>query len=201
MGCRRPRFTPPRKTARTASGYDPSPLAPGYEAVLSRRCARTRNCGLGSAYGSPDERPMNSVTARRRSASRSLLRCRANAGPREHRARSGTLRFRSQDGLAGVVGELSKSHRWHNIMCTRPGAGRLGTICDKSSQEPDSARRHRLGRTTARCVGRCRRVCSDHGDGANRNDNKYIDNAATFHQVVGNNSISNRRHYPDVTRH
>src|SRR5450755_2874316 len=27
-----------------------------------------------------------------------------------------------------------------------------------------------------------------HGDGANRNDNKYIDNGPTWHQVVGNNS-------------
>ena len=25
-----------------------------------------------------------------------------------------------------------------------------------------------------------------HGDGANRNDNKYIDNGPTYHQVVGN---------------
>jgi hypothetical protein len=28
-----------------------------------------------------------------------------------------------------------------------------------------------------------------HGDGANRNDNKYIDNGPTYRQVVGNNSV------------
>src|SRR3954468_18863785 len=28
-----------------------------------------------------------------------------------------------------------------------------------------------------------------HGDGANRNDNKYIDNANTYRQVIGSNSI------------
>src|SRR3954452_11268113 len=41
-----------------------------------------------------------------------------------------------------------------------------------------------------------------HGDGANRNDNKYIDNASTFRQVVGNNSIGVEfsGNYPDVTR-
>ena len=41
-----------------------------------------------------------------------------------------------------------------------------------------------------------------HGDGANRNDSKYIDNGPTFHQVVGNNSIGVEfaGNYPDVTR-
>jgi len=41
-----------------------------------------------------------------------------------------------------------------------------------------------------------------HGDGANRNDNKYIDNGQTFHQVVGSNSIGVEfaGNYPDVTR-
>jgi len=41
-----------------------------------------------------------------------------------------------------------------------------------------------------------------HGDGANRNDNKYIDNGATFHQVIGDTSIGVEfaGNYPDVTR-
>ena len=41
-----------------------------------------------------------------------------------------------------------------------------------------------------------------HGDGGNRNDNKYIDNRATFHQVIGSNSIGVEfaGNYPDVTR-
>ena len=41
-----------------------------------------------------------------------------------------------------------------------------------------------------------------HGDGANRNDNKYIDNRATHKQVLGTNSIGVEfaGNYPDVTR-
>jgi N-acetylmuramoyl-L-alanine amidase len=41
-----------------------------------------------------------------------------------------------------------------------------------------------------------------HGDGANRNDNKYIDNRPTYHQVIGANSIGVEfaGNYPDVGR-
>jgi hypothetical protein len=40
-----------------------------------------------------------------------------------------------------------------------------------------------------------------HGDGANRNDNKYIDNGATYRQVIRDNSIGVEfaGNYPDVT--
>ncbi|MCK1362706.1 N-acetylmuramoyl-L-alanine amidase [Bradyrhizobium sp. 199] len=40
-----------------------------------------------------------------------------------------------------------------------------------------------------------------HGDGANRNDNKYIDNRSTYRQVVRDNSIGIEfaGNYPDVT--
>jgi N-acetylmuramoyl-L-alanine amidase len=45
-------------------------------------------------------------------------------------------------------------------------------------------------------------MVTTHGDGANRNDNKYIDNGPTFHQVVRDNSIGVEfaGNYPDVTR-
>ena len=41
-----------------------------------------------------------------------------------------------------------------------------------------------------------------HGDGANRNDNKYIDNSKTHRQVIRENSIGIEfvGNYPDVTR-
>jgi len=41
-----------------------------------------------------------------------------------------------------------------------------------------------------------------HGDGANRNDNKYIDNAPTYRQVVKSNSIGVEfaGNFPDVAR-
>lgn len=40
-----------------------------------------------------------------------------------------------------------------------------------------------------------------HGDGANRNDNKYIDNSRTYRQVVGSNSIGVEfaGNFPDVS--
>jgi N-acetylmuramoyl-L-alanine amidase-like protein len=41
-----------------------------------------------------------------------------------------------------------------------------------------------------------------HGDGANRNDNRYIDNAKTYHQVIRTNSIGIEfvGNYPDVSK-
>jgi hypothetical protein len=46
------------------------------------------------------------------------------------------------------------------------------------------------------------RVIPTHGDGANRNDNKYIDNSKTFHAVIKTNTIGVEfiGNYPDVTR-
>ena len=45
-------------------------------------------------------------------------------------------------------------------------------------------------------------VIPTHGDGANRNDNKYIDNAKTYHAVVKTNSIGVEfvGNYPDVAK-
>jgi hypothetical protein len=41
-----------------------------------------------------------------------------------------------------------------------------------------------------------------HGDGANRNDNKFIDNKPTYHQVLKGNSIGVEfaGNFPDVTK-
>jgi hypothetical protein len=43
-------------------------------------------------------------------------------------------------------------------------------------------------------------VITTHGDGANRNDNRYIDNSQTFHQVTRMNSLGIEfvGNYPDV---
>jgi len=45
-------------------------------------------------------------------------------------------------------------------------------------------------------------VIPTHGDGANRNDNKYLDNAKTYHAVIKTNSIGVEfvGNYPDVAR-
>jgi hypothetical protein len=71
----------------------------------------------------------------------------------------------------------------------------------RQSTRPGAASRFGW-KPTARCIGRSENAIPTHGDGANRNDNKYIDNGPTFHQVVGANSIGVEfaGNYPDVTR-
>jgi hypothetical protein len=45
-------------------------------------------------------------------------------------------------------------------------------------------------------------IVTTHGDGANRNDNKYIDNSRTYHRVIRDNSVGVEfaGNYPDVAR-
>jgi hypothetical protein len=102
-------------------------------------------------------------------------------------------------------GELSKSHRWHNIIVhqTEGPAGSARYGAQEQARNPT-----RRGVTVwVETDGTVywavpESLVPTHGDGANRNDNKYIDNAATFHQVVGSNSIGVEfaGNYPDVTR-
>jgi hypothetical protein len=102
-------------------------------------------------------------------------------------------------------GELSRSHRWHNIIVHQTegpaGSARYGA----QEQAKNPTRRGvtvwvETDGTVYWAVPES--LVPTHGDGANRNDNKYIDNAATFHQVVGSNSIGVEfaGNYPDVTR-
>lgn len=102
-------------------------------------------------------------------------------------------------------GELSKSHRWHNIIVhqTEGPAGSARYGAQEQARNPT-----RRGVTVwVETDGTVywavpESLVPTHGDGGNRNDNKYIDNAATFHQVVGSNSIGVEfaGNYPDVTR-
>jgi hypothetical protein len=102
-------------------------------------------------------------------------------------------------------GELSQSHRWRNIIVHQTegpaGSARYGA----QEQAKNPTRRGvtvwvETDGTVYWAVPES--LVPTHGDGGNRNDNKYIDNAATFHQVVGNNSIGVEfaGNYPDVTR-
>ena len=102
-------------------------------------------------------------------------------------------------------GELSKAHPWRNIIVHQTegpaGSARLGAL----EQFKSPTRRGvtvwvETDGTVYWAVAE--QLVPTHGDGANRNDNKYIDNAATFHQVIGNNSIGVEfaGNYPDVTR-
>src|SRR5436190_8005424 len=102
-------------------------------------------------------------------------------------------------------GDVAKAHPWRNIIVHQTegpaGSARLGAL--EQFKTPN-----RRGVTVwVETDGTvywavAEQLVPTHGDGANRNDNKYIDNAATFHQVIGNNSIGVEfaGNYPDVTR-
>jgi hypothetical protein len=102
-------------------------------------------------------------------------------------------------------GEVAKAHPWRNIIVHRTegpaGSARSGAL--EQAKHPT-----RRGVTVwVETDGTVywavpEDLVPTHGDGANRNDNKYIDNRPTYHQVVGSNSIGVEfaGNYPDVTR-
>ena len=102
-------------------------------------------------------------------------------------------------------GELKKAHSWRNVIVHQTegpaGSARGGAL----EQAKNPTRRGvtvwvETDGTVYWAVAETRITL--HGDGANRNDNKYIDNSPTFHQVVGSNSVGVEfaGNYPDVTR-
>jgi N-acetylmuramoyl-L-alanine amidase len=98
-------------------------------------------------------------------------------------------------------GEVAKAHRWHNIIVHQTE----GPVGGAEAQFKNPTRR---GVTVwVETDGAVYWAVADnlvptHGDGGNRNDNKYIDNGSTFQRVVGSNSIGVEfaGNYPDVTR-
>src|ERR1700681_3035527 len=102
-------------------------------------------------------------------------------------------------------GERSNAHPWRNIIVhqTEGPAGSARGGAEAQAKNPT-----RRGVTVwVETDGTVywavpEHLVPTHGDGANRNDNKYIDNRPTFHQVVGSNSIGVEfaGNYPDVTR-
>jgi N-acetylmuramoyl-L-alanine amidase-like protein len=102
-------------------------------------------------------------------------------------------------------GDVTKAHPWRNIIVHQTegpaGSARQGAI----AQSKDPARRGVMvwvetDGTVYWAVSET--LVTTHGDGANRNDGKYIDNRTTYHQVVRDNSIGVEfaGNYPDVTR-
>jgi hypothetical protein len=102
-------------------------------------------------------------------------------------------------------GEVAKAHPWRNIIVHQTegpvGSARGGAL----EQSKNPARRGVMvwvetDGTVYWAVSETRVTL--HGDGANRNDNKYIDNSRTYRQVVKDNSIGVEfaGNYPDVTR-
>jgi N-acetylmuramoyl-L-alanine amidase len=102
-------------------------------------------------------------------------------------------------------GEVANAHPWRNIIVHQTegpaGSAHGGAL----EQAKNPARRGVMvwvdtDGTVYWAVAETRVTL--HGDGANRNDNKYIDNSQTYHQVVRDNSIGVEfaGNYPDVTR-
>jgi hypothetical protein len=102
-------------------------------------------------------------------------------------------------------GEPSKAHPWKNIIVhqTEGPAGSARGGAREQAKNPT-----RRGVTVwVETDGTVywavpENLVPTHGDGANRHDNKYIDNRPTFHQVIGGNSIGVEfaGNFPDVTR-
>jgi hypothetical protein len=102
-------------------------------------------------------------------------------------------------------GVVARAHPWRNIIVHQTegpsGSARQGAI----EQSKNPTRRGVMvwvetDGTVYWAVSET--LVTTHGDGANRNDNKYIDNSATYHRVVRDNSIGVEfaGNYPDVTR-
>lgn len=101
-------------------------------------------------------------------------------------------------------GDVARAHAWRNIIVHQTegpaGSARGGAM----EQAKNPTRRGvtvwvETDGTVYWAVAE--NLVPTHGDGANRNDNKYIDNRSTYRQVVRDNSIGVEfaGNYPDVT--
>ena len=102
-------------------------------------------------------------------------------------------------------GDVAKAHPWRNIIVhqTEGPAGSARGGAQEQFKNP-TRRGVMVWVETDGTVywAVAENLVPTHGDGGNRNDNKYIDNGPTFHQVVGNNSVGVEfaGNFPDVTR-
>ena len=100
-------------------------------------------------------------------------------------------------------GDVAKSHPWKNIIVHQTegpaGSARGGAL--EQSKNP-TRRGVTVWVETDGTVywAVAENLVPTHGDGANRNDNRYIDNKATYRQVVRDNSIGVEfaGNYPNV---
>jgi hypothetical protein len=104
-----------------------------------------------------------------------------------------------------ALGNPSAVTRWRNIIVhqTEGGAGSARNGAAEQAKNP-SRRGVMLWVETDGTVywATPETFVTLHGDGANRNDNKYIDNTRTFHAVTRENSIGVEfaGNFPDVTK-
>ncbi len=101
-------------------------------------------------------------------------------------------------------GDPAKANAWRNIIVhqTEGPAGSARYGAQEQSKNPTRRGVTIWVETDGTVYWATREdVIPTHGDGANRNDNKYIDNGPTFHQVLKGNSIGIEfaGNFPDVT--
>jgi hypothetical protein len=102
-------------------------------------------------------------------------------------------------------GDVAKAHPWTNIIVhqTEGPAGSARNGAREQSKNPTRRGVMVWVETDGTVYWAVpETVVTTHGDGANRNDNKYIDNSKTYHQVMRDNSVGVEfaGNYPDVTR-
>jgi hypothetical protein len=112
-------------------------------------------------------------------------------------------------GLAIVylnpLGDPGDANRWQNILAHQtegpPGSARAAALAQAANP---TKRGVTLWVETDGTIywATSEHVIPTHGDGANRNDNKYIDNSRTYHAVIKTNTIGVEfiGNYPDVAK-
>ena len=102
-------------------------------------------------------------------------------------------------------GEVAKAHRWRNIIVHQT-EGPAGSARGGAAEQFKNPTRRGV-MVWVETDGTVYWAVADHlvpthTDGADRNDNKYIDNSKTYHQVNKDTSIGVEfaGNYPDVTR-
>jgi hypothetical protein len=132
--------------------------------------------------------------------------------PRPHRtlAELAQLPGRPQiPGLAIVylnpLGDPGDANRWKNILAHQtegpPGSARAAALAQAANPTKRGVTLWVETDGTAYWAT-AESAIPTHGDGANRNDNKFIDNSKTYHAVVKTNTIGVEfiGNYPDVTK-
>ena len=102
-------------------------------------------------------------------------------------------------------GEVAKAHPWKNIILhqTEGPAGSAAALARQQAANPKKRGVTLWVETDGTAYWATpETVVTTHGDGGNRNDNKYIPNLTTYRQVVGANSIGVEfvGNYPDVRK-
>jgi hypothetical protein len=103
------------------------------------------------------------------------------------------------------LGAPADANRWRNILAHQtegpPGSARASALAQAANPTKRGVTLWVETDGTAYWAT-SESAIPTHGDGANRNDNKYIDNSRTYHAVVKTNTIGVEfiGNYPDVTK-